>query len=43
MFIVGHDHADTVKRAAVQCIINIFYNNKQIAEGDTEKGQFEGF
>ena len=37
------DHADIVKRAAVQCIINIFYNNKQKAEGDTEKGQFEGF
>ena len=27
------DHADIVKRAAVQCIINI-YNNKQKAEGD---------
>ena len=28
------DHADIVKRVAVQCIINIFYNNKQKSEGD---------
>ena len=28
------DHVDIVKRAAVQYIINIFYNNKQKAEGD---------
>ena len=38
------DHADIVKRAAVQCIINIFYNNKQKAEGDIpRKGNLKAF